>query len=270
MTKLANWSRTRRYPRSGTRRIVLATTAVASVITASAAMSLPTVIRGIGTPTVSASATVYETGPSDAASIAIYSGQPGWKNTFWWDHPNLTVAVRGAANSDPAELQAMRDAIEIWRSTLAERFPQVSVTHVTDTQGPGQPDIVLRLVPHAGGVQWSGVTNCGVQYCPSVIVRTDVPPGTKGEFAGDRVDEATTLRVERTTLHELGHALGIGHVSPLDSSLDLMGYGWANADPDLTPILSDCDIEGVKAVFGWVLAGEAPHRSLVDKVTRAP
>lgn len=148
---------------------VLATSAAAPVITAaSAAAPLPTVIRGTGTPTVSQTEQVYVTGPSDAESIVILSGlpngRPGFENNnwFWWDHPNLTVAVRGSANSDPVKLAAMRDAIEIWRSTLAQRLPQVSLTDVTDTNGAREADIVLHFVPHAGGVQWSGKTNCGV------------------------------------------------------------------------------------------------------------
>jgi hypothetical protein len=34
-----------------------------------------------------------------------------------------------------------------------------------------------------------------------------------------------------------------------------MGYGW----PDLgDPVLSQCDIDAIAFVFGWVLAGEEP------------
>lgn len=244
--------------RFSSRRALLAICVAASMVPGhSAAKPPPTVIRGTG------STTVYLTGPSDAESVAVLSGIPGYKNAFWWDHANLTVAVRGSGNSDPVKLQAMRDAIEIWHEVLADRIPQVTLTDVTDTKEPGQPDIVLRYVPHAGGVQWSGVANCGVQKCLNVIVRTDVPPGEKGEIDAD---QESPLRVERTTLHELGHALGLGHASPIDSSLDLMGYGWSLANPDITPILSDCDVEGLNAAFGWLLKGEAPHPSVVDKV----
>jgi len=35
--------------------------------------------------------------------------------------------------------------------------------------------------------------------------------------------------VYRMTLHELGHALGLGHALPLEESLDIMGYGWKPA-----------------------------------------
>ena len=98
----------------------------------------------------------------------------------------------------------------------------------------------------------------------NVIVRSDTPNGHTDE--PDRAD-FDTLRVLRTAIHGLGHTLGLGHAAPLNTSTDLMGYGWSNPDPDLTPILSDCDIAGIRAAFGWFFAHEPPHPSTVGSVT---
>jgi Matrixin len=134
---------------------------------------------------------------------------------------------------------------------------------VTDSKKPGTPDITLRYVPHAGGTQWGGVANCGVQKCLNVIVKSDTPDGHSDEPDAADVD---AVRVQRIAIHELGHALGLGHAAPLETSRDIMGYGWSVPDPDVTPILSDCDLAGIRAAFSWVFANEAPHGSPVDSV----
>ena len=45
-----------------------------------------------------------------------------------------------------------------------------------------------------------------------------------------------------------------------------MGYGLAVANPNLVPILSDCDLDGIRAAFGWLFEAEAPHPSTVAYV----
>lgn len=57
-------------------------------------------------------------------------------------------------------------------------------------------------------------------------------------------------------MHELGHALGLGHAEPLLESTDLMGYGW-NRTNMIVPVLSECDLEGIGVVFAWAL--EEPY-----------
>ena len=95
------------------------------------------------------------------------------------------------------------------------------------------------------------------------MLRSDEPPG--GPY-----EDFEPVRIERTTMHELGHALGIGHAAPLATSLDLMGYGWANTDPNSVPIVSDCDLNGIRAAFSWVFANEPPHPASVTEVTCQP
>lgn len=128
-------------------------------------------------------------GESDAESIVLlHAHYPGYS----WDHTDLTVAVLSAPNVDPANVAAIRDAIATWSDVLAEQFPTVSLTDVTDkAQTPQRADIVVHYVPHAGGIVWGGFAQCGDHRCNNILVRSDVP---------DLIDVAcpTTIRCGST------------------------------------------------------------------------
>lgn len=209
----------------------------------------------LGSRPVSAQGELVAFGDSDAESIVLLNAfYPG----YWWDHTDLTVAVMSAPNVDPALLQAIHDAIGIWTAVLAEQFPTVSLENVTYTaRNPHKADIVVHYVPTAGGIQWSGVALCGAHSCPNVMVRSDLPGG----WGGGVYDPAFVYQV---TLHELGHALGLGHAEPLTETVDLMGYGWIYSGA--TPILSTCDIQALAVVFEWAVLGVEPYPSSETEV----
>ena len=103
-------------------------------------------------------------------------------------------------------------------------------------------------MPKAGGVAFAGYAICGAHRCPNIMVRSDFN-------AGQGRQPYTPEYLGQITMHELGHALGLGHATNLLESTDLMGYGW----PDLgEPVLSDCDLDALRYVFGWVFDGSEP------------
>ena len=170
---------------------------------------------------------------------------------YWWDHTNLTVAVQDHPNADPALVAAVHAAIETWSDVLDKEFD--GVITLTDVSGRVTPnhkaDIVVHYNPTSGGVVFGGFAVCGEHKCPNVIVRSDLPMPLGGVIYSPQY-------LYWVTLHELGHALGLGHGQPLLTSTDLMGYGW----PDLgEPILSNCDIEGIRTVFAWAFEGVDPY-----------
>ena len=96
---------------------------------------------------------------------------------------------------------------------------------------------------------FGGYAICGDHGCPNILVRSDLPPSL------DR-DPYDAEYLGWVTLHEIGHALGLGHATNLLESTDLMGYGW----PDLgDPVLSQCDIDALAFVFAWALEGTTPQ-----------
>ena len=182
---------------------------------------------------------------SDADALVILNAL--YPNKYIWDDTHLTVAVQAAPNVSAEHVAAARDAIASWGDVLDECFDgQITLTDVT-----GQPrrtaDITVHYVPYAGGSVFAGYAVCGAKNCPNILVRS--------EFGGE--DQGYTPEyLYYVTLHELGHALGLGHATNIAESTDLMGYGWLGDAPD--PLFSQCDLDALAYLFGPLLAGEGP------------
>jgi hypothetical protein len=188
---------------------------------------------------------------SDAEALVLLNNY--YPNKYIWDHTDLTVAIQAHPSATPEQVAAIERAIERWDSVLRDCFDGlITLTNVTGTQPSEQraADIVVHYVPSAGGVVFGGYAICGAQGCPNIIVRSDLPPSLG-------LDPYSPEYLYYVTLHELGHALGLGHATNLLESTDLMGYGW-NRTNGIEPVLSQCDVDALAYLFSWALDGTAP------------
>jgi predicted Zn-dependent protease len=185
---------------------------------------------------------------SDAEALVILNAY--YPNRYVWSDPDITVAVAAAPTVSPEQLEAIHRAIETWASVLRKCFDgQITLTDVTGSKRQAA-DIVVHYVPTAGGTVFGGYAICGVGGCPNILVRSDLPPSLG-------LDPYSPQYLYYVTLHELGHALGLGHATNLLESTDLMGYGW-NRTNGITPVLSQCDVDALAYLFSWALEGNEP------------
>jgi hypothetical protein len=214
--------------------LVVAITALAALLSPLSAQAAPK----------SGSGVTCNLPESNAEALEILNNySPG----YWWDHTDLTVAVQAHPRATKEQLAAIEGAIQTWSDVLLECFD--GLITLTQVQRRQEADIVIHYVPTAGGMAWIGYAICGANYCPNIIVRSDLPPSDDRE----PIDPEFLGWV---TLHELGHALGLGHATNLLESTDLMGYGWPGLGD---PVLSQCDVEALAFVFAWALEGAEPY-----------
>jgi predicted Zn-dependent protease len=185
---------------------------------------------------------------SDADALVILNAI--YPNRYVWSDSHLTVAVAAAPTVSAEQLKAIHQAIETWASVLQLCFDgQITLTDVTGSKRQAA-DIVVHYVPRAGGTVFGGYAICGANGCPNILVRSDLPPSLG-------LDPYSPEYLYYVTLHELGHALGLGHATNLLESTDLMGYGW-NRTNGKTPVLSQCDVAALAYLFSWALEGNEP------------
>ncbi len=187
-----------------------------------------------------------------SAVVAVEDGIDAWEfaiddREFGWDFDLVPFGNAGATASAA-------------RSPLFSHNPNAPPGHGGGGGGNGEdkPDIQIQLKKGGGLIAGQAL---------STLDGDGFRVGAKIKISGSFLGTASAaVTIKEITMHELGHALSLGHHSNPD---DLMGgtVGDANGNP-ITSI-SGCDLDGFEEAHHWLTADKVttPHLNHDTSIT---
>ena len=191
---------------------------------------------------------------------------PFWgSKTISWSFATTTFAADGnkpfSAAVDPnaqsSYAAVIRQALARWAALTGITFVQTADSAAVDIR-IGWADLVAE---GNGSIGDTWYHNVGSHFVPDTLVRLEDPAETalqaNGSVIGGYTYSGYSATFYQVVLHELGHALGLGHSSNPTSVMHSSSDGAINQDANAG------DIAGIQALYGAPGVGAPPQASEV-------
>lgn len=179
-------------------------------------------------------------------------------------HPQrveVTYVVKAGSKVPASTVQAVNEAIAAWNAGIDAREAAAGNAWdfdlVPKPKGVKGADIEIQIKSGGGRIAGSALSSFSGGF--RVKVRIQISGSSFGQPNADAT-------VKEITLHELGHALGLGHHS---NENDLLGPTVGHTDGSAITTISSCDLDGFEESHHWLTKDQAgsPHPNHVTSIT---
>ncbi len=210
-----------------------------------------------------------------AALVGVHS-QAGWSRS------GKPIEFYTSVDLSPAVVNQLQKAMESWEKALGKQlfdYKGIEPKRGSDFSTLYQP-LNDQINGHYFDLSWSTSTGKSAAVLATTIwenspsdaqsiVKADIRYNAENYVFGDALNEfgqgkRTIVDLESLALHELGHLLGLSHVSADDDRYSVMNPSLFIGEGMATRKLSRGDIERVRSIYGVGDPGAADELQVAD------
>jgi hypothetical protein len=206
-------------------------------------------------------------GSPNAAGHAASSNLAGVHSSKGWSN-RLPIHFKSAASMTPEMVEQLKGAMKTWE--LAVGKPLFAYDGSDHREGKSFPELYAPLSDFVNGhyldLTWAASTRKGKSVLATCIwendgrdaryiAKADIRYNSESYVFGDTLTEYSQgeriiVDMESLALHELGHLLGLSHISSDDDRYSVMNPALFIGEGMITRKLSRGDLERIRSIYG--------------------